>query len=226
MIKKVDSKGSCAYYEAESVSDITDLDVGGEFLSAGCSKLIIKGAGLDLCGREILRKNIAELYSVRIQYRAIPGQLIQVPRIEDASDVVVMPCCTSFIRDLYLNKVMEFYAEWGFDVSHDRVAFSRDVAQYKLLAENSLCLAKKSVPVGLTTLYERDEPKSYCLNWIWFSAELTRTERAQAHYLTVAWLREKGQVIDAFVDSFNVKSMKFFQKIGFRPACLHITKKS
>ncbi|MBI5743931.1 MAG: hypothetical protein HY952_05230 [Elusimicrobia bacterium] len=226
MIKQTDIKGQNAYYKAEAISDITEEAIRGGFSAAACAKLIFSVPCGDIGEYETLKKNIPDAYSARIQYRAAAGQFILPPCLGEETAVAVMPGEISFIRELYLRRVMEFYEEWKPSITPDRIAFSRDVAQYRLLPENSLCLVKQSSPVGLTTVYEREEPGTYCLNWIWFSTELAVHERSRAHYLTVEWLAKKGRAIDAFVDSFNFRSIRFFRKTGFSPVCLHITKKS
>lgn len=227
MIKKADIKGLNAYYEADTVSDITGETVENCFSATNCAKLVFSLPGTDIGEYETLTKNIPDCFSARVQYRATAGQLVLPPRSGKATEVAVMPGEISFIRDLYLRKITEFYEKWKHCVTQDRISFSRDVAQHRLLPENSLCLVKKTVPVGLTTVYEREVAGgSYCLNWIWFCPELDPHERARAHYLTVEWLIDKKRTIDAFVDSFNLRSIRFFRKTGFWPVCLHITKKA
>jgi len=226
MIKHLNIKGPNAYYEATALSDITGECLRSCFLQTNCAKLLFSLPGSDICEYDTIKKNIPDSYAARIQYHAAIEQFIQPSRPGGAFDVSVMPCEIFFIRELYLRKITELYEAWKQYVTPDRVDFSRNVAQYKLLPENSLCLAKNSVPVGLVTIYKREEAESYCLNWIWFEHELSSHDRACAHYLAVGWLKEKGHAIDAFVDSFNLRSQRFFVKIGFRTVCLHITKNS
>ncbi|OGR80909.1 MAG: hypothetical protein A2X32_00640 [Elusimicrobia bacterium GWC2_64_44] len=226
MIKHLEIKGSSAYYEAAALSDVTEESLRSCFSLTNCSKLLFNLPGSDACEYDTIKKNIPDSYAVRIHYHASGERFLLPPRPAAEFGVAAMTCETDFIRGLYLQKIMELYEKWKQYVTPDRVAFSRDVAQYKLLPENSLCLAKDSVPVGLVTTYKREGTDSYCLNWIWFDPLLSRPDRACAHYLAVGWLKEKGRSIDAFVDSFNLRSQRFFVKIGFRPVCLHITKNS
>lgn len=62
--------------------------------------------------------------------------------------------------------------------------------------------------------------------WVWIDENLTPVERADAHVRLLAWLASKptGR-IHAFVHTFNVRSRRFFGKIGFSPACIHISKR-
>lgn len=225
MIKHRDTKGANAYYEAPSLSDVTGECLRDCFSRTNCAKLMFSLSGSDTGEFDTIRKNIPDFYAVRIQYCAAAGQLILPPRPAGEFDVAIMPCEISLIRSLYLQRIMELYAEWKQHITPDRVDFSRNVAQYRLLPENSLCLANNSVPVGLVTTYKREEAGSYCLNWIWFDPGLSSYARSCAHFLAVGWLKERSHTTDAFVDSFNQRSQKFFKKIGFRPVCLHITKK-
>lgn len=62
--------------------------------------------------------------------------------------------------------------------------------------------------------------------WVWIDASLTPPERAAAHSQLLSWLAgtETGR-IHAFVHAFNTRSRRFFKKIGFTPACIHISKR-
>jgi hypothetical protein len=226
MIKQLNIKGSTAYYQADALSDVNEEVIHNCFSQTNCGKLLFNLSGSDTDEYSTLKKNIPDSYAARIHYCATVEQFKRPSRPDGDSAVSVMNCGISFIRTLYVEKIMELYAEWKQYITPDRIDFSRNVAQYKLQADNSLCLAIKSVPVGLTTIYKREGTESYCLNWVWFDPALSARDRANAHHLTVGWLIEKGHTIDAFVDSFNIRSQRFFRKIGFRPACLHITKSS
>lgn len=63
--------------------------------------------------------------------------------------------------------------------------------------------------------------------WVWIDASLTPPERAAAHSQLLKWLAgtETGR-IHAFVHSFNARSRRFFEKLGFTPSCIHISKRA
>lgn len=226
MINYLDLNGSNARYEADSLGDITEDILRRGFAQGNCTKLSFNLLGADTDEYGILKQNISEAYAARIQYHATKEHLILPLIPEGPFSVTVVERDVSFIRELYLHKIMELYSEWRQYVTPDRVEFSKNVAQYRLSPENSVCIAKGSVPIGLTTLYKREDGATFCLNWIWFDPKLPPQDRACAHYLTVEWLKRKGYTITAFVDSFNQRSQRFFRKIGFRAICLHITKNS
>jgi RimJ/RimL family protein N-acetyltransferase len=60
------------------------------------------------------------------------------------------------------------------------------------------------------------------MDWIghiWISPDLEKEERITIHKYIRWWLRNnmKHKVIRAAVDSFNIRSQKFFRKMGFKP---------
>ncbi|MCX5792492.1 MAG: hypothetical protein NTY45_09835 [Elusimicrobia bacterium] len=60
--------------------------------------------------------------------------------------------------------------------------------------------------------------------WVWISDKLLPPQRAQAHAALTDWLKEhaKGRIM-ATADSFNMRSRRFFVKLGFLPECVHFS---
>lgn len=65
---------------------------------------------------------------------------------------------------------------------------------------------------------------SLLVAWVWISDKLLPPRRAQAHVALSEWLKAhaRGRIM-ATVDSFNVRSRRFFIKLGFSPECVHFS---
>jgi len=69
-----------------------------------------------------------------------------------------------------------------------------------------------------------DSPVEW-IPWIWIAPDISQEERKVLHVLISGWLKANisGRV-QCVVDSYNVRSQKFFKKLGFTPECVHIIK--
>lgn len=69
-----------------------------------------------------------------------------------------------------------------------------------------------------------DQPVQW-IPWVWISESLPREERRNLHDRMAAWLKSHvDNKVQCVVDSYNIRSQKFFRKMGFVPECLHIVK--
>jgi len=61
------------------------------------------------------------------------------------------------------------------------------------------------------------------VGWIWVDENVGASERINIHHQLVSWLLEKSQdLIQAGVHIDNVRSQKYFMKLGFKPVCMHL----
>lgn len=99
----------------------------------------------------------------------------------------------------------------------------------KQLAEGKIGLWSKSgVSAGALALTRwrdfADEPVQW-IPWVWIASSLLPEERRDMHARIAAWLRAGvDDKVQCVVDSYNIRSQKFFRKMGFLPECLHIVK--
>lgn len=102
-------------------------------------------------------------------------------------------------------------------------AFERKVNAYKVGYWE-----KDGMAAGIVALRKWKDYLQQPVDWIsWVLVEeaLSREERAATHAYISAWLKENaGPKVECLVQSFNVRSLKFFIKLGFKPVALHVYK--
>ena len=54
--------------------------------------------------------------------------------------------------------------------------------------------------------------------WVWIDSKLSANERQNVHFQMVSWLKKNTKKeIGAGIDAVNLRSLKFFTKLGFKP---------
>lgn len=178
----------------------------------------------------LLKKNVSDKYSVRIVYEA--KSIALPPALNDNANPVLQFCPFSDKKTLveaYVSTQKEyFYKPWGKYIRMELLEGARNFAEKYAEPERARWLNKDGKMVGLVVLVEwRDwfGAPADLLSWIWFSPDLSSEDRKAAHGLLVTWLsREAPGKITCAIDSFNLRSQKFFKKIGFSPKCLIINR--
>ncbi len=87
---------------------------------------------------------------------------------------------------------------------------------------------KSGAPVGaiaITRWHDYADSPVEWIPWIWITSDISPEDRKVLHVLISGWLKTNivGKV-QCVVDSYNVRSQKFFKKLGFIPECIHIVK--
>lgn len=86
----------------------------------------------------------------------------------------------------------------------------------------------KARPAGaivVTRLANNADAAVEWVPWVWIDDNLLAEERRLLHARIRAWLTENiDQEVQCVVNSFNVRSQKFFRKMGFVPECVRIVK--
>jgi RimJ/RimL family protein N-acetyltransferase len=83
-------------------------------------------------------------------------------------------------------------------------------------------------PAGLIALKKwhgvKGEPADW-ISWLLVEEALPPEARAAVHAHLRGWLRANMETrLECVVQSFNVRSLKFFRKLGFRPEAVHVYK--
>lgn len=178
----------------------------------------------------LLKKNVSDKYSVRIVYEARSGSL-PLPQAKK-EDPALQFCPFSdkkTLVDAYVSTQKEyFYIPWAKHIRMELLEGARNFAEKYAKPERARWLNKDGKMVGLVVLVEwRDwfGAPADLLSWLWFSPDLSPEDRKAAHGILVTWLSlEAPGKITCAIDSFNLRSQKFFKKIGFRPKCLIVNR--
>ena len=76
------------------------------------------------------------------------------------------------------------------------------------------------------SLFFTDEPVDQ-IGWVWIKSDISKELRMEAHAKLSSWFKEnlRKKFYQAGVHIENSRSQKFFQKMGFKVKCAHITKR-
>jgi hypothetical protein len=123
-----------------------------------------------------------------------------------------------------------FYNRWKEFLTPAYLDDIKDFVDNDLPTSRSAVIKKNGETLGLINLVKWkdvfDIPVDW-ISWVWLSSKLTQEEKAGARVLFREWLAgETVETVQCVVNYFNVPSQKFFRKMGFVPACIHISKKS
>lgn len=131
-------------------------------------------------------------------------------------------------RDLG-KKVSEFFSEWKSYLGPRYLEGAR--VGMKMLKDPGkyLCLKKGRKTVALVYMMDWMDWRGRPVDWvghIWIDAGLDPFDRGRIHGYIAAWWKRTAKTgkIQGVVNSFNLRSQKFFRKMGFKPECLHVLK--
>lgn len=177
--------------------------------------------------------DLSAKYIARIGYTAQAAALAAMAPSPAAPDEMDWrtPTDLAALKALTRRTIVEhFYEPWR---ERESPAFLNDVdafLEHGLSLEASAQYLIEGRAAGLINLMSHHDchgrPVDH-IAWVWIDASLTPPERAAAHSRLLRRLSlAKSGLIHAFVHSFNARSRRFFEKIGFTPSCLHISKRS
>lgn len=129
---------------------------------------------------------------------------------------------------LFMETRAEYYRAMNRELTERQVVESRNFTENALPKSRRLCLKKNGRPVALLILTEAKDYEGVPVDWVpwvWVDKALDVQSRAMVHARFVNWMKA-GRLdrIQCSVASGNVRSQKFFRKLGFKPECLHILK--
>jgi len=182
---------------------------------------------LDDCYGE-LDKRISRKYIVRVIYTADKENIYLKAGKKPAVAIKARESLTAAeLLALYLEThAKSFIAPWAGQLDSKYIDEVSSFVKEDLPVSKSLGFFKDKSPVGLVLLTELGSGAGL-ISWIWFAPSLSIAERRKAHDLFAAWLRNgKYPKIKSVVHSFNLRSNRFFLKMGFHTQCIAITRRS
>lgn len=105
----------------------------------------------------------------------------------------------------------------------------REDAATKLLTDSRvLCLQKNGQLISALFVFKWKDcfgaPVDW-IPWVWTKSDISASERFGVHQEQIVWLREHiTDRVQCIVAADNLRSRKFFVKIGFNPECIVISK--
>lgn len=166
---------------------------------------------------------------LRVAYYASKAQLLRNHPQTNAGLRWRKPRSLKELRRLYRMSVERyFYAPYKdrLDLKKNRKEDAWFLREAMTLRNSAVLTEHGSIQGVVNALDWKDTAgrPSLLVAWVWISAKLLPPLRAQAHAGLAEWLKDhaKGRIM-ATVDSFNVRSRRFFVKLGFSPECVHFT---
>jgi len=122
----------------------------------------------------------------------------------------------------------EYYRSLNRDLTERQVIENQDFIEKVLPRCRRVCLQKNGKPIALLMMVEAKDYEGKPVDWVpwvWIEKNITFEEREMVHRRFWEWLVD-GELerVQCSVASSNLRSQKFFRKIGFKPECLHILK--
>lgn len=184
--------------------------------------------GKDTLGaHKTLKENVSRNYLVRLCYSAAKSKLrVAAPRRITPGITLDLLSNEDTAKALFIKTQSQFFlVPWAEYIDHQYLSdFSVFVRDFLPKAE-TVVASKSGEPVSLLTLFDQGKGKSL-IAWIWISSLLTKAERQTVHYKLMSWVRKNSsRHIVAAVHSFNTRSNIFFEKAGFAPSYIWVTRK-
>lgn len=170
-------------------------------------------------------------YIVRIGYVALTSALsLPAASSPEREPGWRTPTNLEALKTLTRKTLIErFYEPWR---EYESPAFLKEVdafLEHGLALNASAHYLLEGRAVGLLNLMAHQDCRGRPVDhiaWLWIDEGLAPAERANVHagLLRRLALLPTGR-IQGFVHTFNVRSRRFFAKLGFTPSCLHISKR-
>jgi len=182
------------------------------------------------CPQVVTEEQIPERYNARIVYSADKGGIV-VPACGAPGATAV--CCEvgknlQEFKTIFLETHKVYFQTWGDKVGAGLMSDVVDVAENSLPGAKHLYLECSGLAAGVAAIIKwkdvRGEPVDW-IPWVWIASELPKEVRESVRTRIADWMQKNvdGKVQCA-IDAFNVRSQKFFIKLGFFPQCIYIGK--
>jgi len=127
---------------------------------------------------------------------------------------------------LFLKTQAQFYiAPWAAQLDASYFRQLADFLNNDFPGSKSACVMVDEKFSGLLTLSGMEDNVEL-VAWVWIDSALSKSDRQTAHARMLGWLkRRESSIIASAVDSFNVRSCRFFRKLGFKTQCVQLKRK-
>ncbi|HAH32745.1 MAG TPA: hypothetical protein DCL44_10575 [Elusimicrobia bacterium] len=129
------------------------------------------------------------------------------------------------LHKLFCKTQSMFYKTWRNNLGPAYLKEVRMVADNMLNSAKVTCLKKNGKAVGLLIVVKwknhMDIPVNWVV-WVWIDRNLPVEERTAVRDYFTGWMKKHIRgCIQCVINSFNIKSHRFFKKMGFFPECVH-----
>lgn len=181
-------------------------------------------------GGPVTDGQVPEKYRARVLYTADLESIIVPEPLQEVGPCVRATAEKDYeeFKKLYLETHELFFQTWGDRAGSGLMRDVANVVEKSLPGAKRLFLEKDGAPAGMAAMIKwkdlRGEPVDW-ITWVWIPEGLPGSARAAAHRKIAGWLKTNVETrVQCAVNTFNLRSQKFFIKLGFRPQCIYIGK--
>jgi hypothetical protein len=132
------------------------------------------------------------------------------------------------LRRLYHATQLRFFKQWEGELGEGYMKETNMVIEKMLPSAKSAALEKNGRPVALLTAVSwkdcLDQPADW-VTWVWIDNNLSKAERYSIGEYFSRWLDQNSdRKVQCFINAFNVRSQKFFRRLGFAPEWFHVVR--
>ncbi|MCT4642773.1 MAG: GNAT family N-acetyltransferase [Bacteriovoracaceae bacterium] len=218
-------------FEPETYNDVTKAIVDESMQKHGKETFVVLPQKVDLDDLEYLKEEFKDSYFIQLGFIQEPSKVSfsndDVELIEEKNYRVQSEIIDD-IQNTYGNEMSEDWAKYIPEYKHkENMKYLSDLstleASYALIDPSSKELA------GVVTTFDHKfctgEPLEQ-ISWVWVNQSLNNNKKNTARNMIIKWLaNRKSTLFQAGVHIENIKSQKFFLKMGFIPKCAHISKR-
>jgi hypothetical protein len=129
---------------------------------------------------------------------------------------------------LYYDTQSEFYKKWESELGDSYMKETNMVIEKMLPSAKVAALAKDGRTIALlTTVKWKDclEQPADWVTWVWIDHTLPKVERNNIGEYFSRWIDvNSDKKVQCFINAFNIRSQKFFRRLGFMPEWFHIVR--
>lgn len=225
-------------YEVENAAVVTNAVVDRLAWPSSVPTLVLNFRKLSLGAHETLEKHFSGKYMGRLIYCADkdgldPGESVNpCPQIVEHAftDIEELKALYLTTEQTYFGKPWEerLGYPWKQYLQGKYLEIIRANAEKHLPLAQVICYSKAGSPVALLPLNRAryfDGRDIDWITWIWIDPRLNLEERREIRRRFVLWLKSHASSrIVTGVNTFNAASNRFFERIGFKPECIQITR--
>lgn len=179
-----------------------------------------------------LRKNIPDKYCAILSY-SIPAKELLIPggRLKKSPVKIEKVINHAKLREIFIETYSRlFLAPWAGRIGYETFSGAGRYIQNRLPESTGVCVTIRGKRVGgmITAVIAKDDDGKPTdrIGWVWVDERLTKIERKAVHRKLCEYLGSlKTGRIQCFIDSFNLRSQRFFRNLGFTAKEVIITKK-
>lgn len=227
-------------YEVKTAAIATNALVDSLNWPSSVPTLVLNFSVISMGAYKTIEKNLTGKYMARLIY------CVDKNKLHPAESAGPCPQISEYefanieeLKELYLETEQKYFGApwrgklgypWEQYLQGKYLEIIRTNAEKHLPLAEVICYSKSGRPVALLPLNKAryfDGRDIDWITWVWIDPSLNLEERREIRRRFIFWLKGHATSrIATGVNTFNAASNRFFEKIGFKPECVQITRPS